>query len=572
MKSLTFPVLSGQKLEFWAKQKNEQNGNDDFVITAQDTIIYKIPNAPKVSTFFEHCHYLDQELTIIWNPKCIEFSLFYTYHPETVYQQGISIISCGDEQTKLLTGQQVRFEQANDKTRPQLHFSPYKAWLNDPNGLCKIDDYYHMFYQFHPNSVDWGPMHWGHAVSKDLFKWQHLPIFLQPQNNLELLGATGGAFSGNAFKDNNGDISFYYTERLPAYDLIEGYKEIQKRAVPDSKLLKPISIETVIEEGPEKISHDFRDPKVWYDTARKCYLMVLATAIEADPAVLLYRSDDGIKWQFASTLYQAPEHFKQNGARSIECPDFIKIDDIWVMIVGFVGYVHPKTGRHNLLFSMTGDFDGLEFTPFDDELQELDFGTDFYALQSFHDGERHLAFSWLFNWEFRKPLGSNYSGEMSLPRVLSVNNKRKLLMQPAPELEQFKQYQLLTTQLTELAEIGTSPIHLHYTGNLDNLVISITSDAGDIAQIKHSKTGIELQVPEKCDGMIYTSEPINLTDLTVVIDRGIIEVFANHGLVCGTKRSYKLNNLKSITDNQKSLNSEINFIAHALASGWNTNT
>ena len=31
--------------------------------------------------------------------------------------------------------------------RPQFHFTPAKAWMNDPNGLYYLDGVYHMSYQ-----------------------------------------------------------------------------------------------------------------------------------------------------------------------------------------------------------------------------------------------------------------------------------------------------------------------------------------------------------------------------------------------------------------------------------------
>ena len=70
-----------------------------------------------------------------------------------------------------------------EKYRPQFHFSPPENWMNDPNGMVFYKGEYHLFYQYHPESTVWGPMHWGHAVSKDLISWEHLDIALEPDHN-----------------------------------------------------------------------------------------------------------------------------------------------------------------------------------------------------------------------------------------------------------------------------------------------------------------------------------------------------------------------------------------------------
>src|SRR5687768_16580140 len=66
--------------------------------------------------------------------------------------------------------------------RPQIHFTPEKNWMNDPNGLVYADGEWHLFYQYNPFGDTWGHMSWGHAVSKDLFHWEHLPVALREED------------------------------------------------------------------------------------------------------------------------------------------------------------------------------------------------------------------------------------------------------------------------------------------------------------------------------------------------------------------------------------------------------
>lgn len=89
----------------------------------------------------------------------------------------------------------------HEKYRPQIHFSPKEKWMNDPNGMVFYNGTYHLFYQYYPDSTVWGPMHWGHATSRDLVRWQHQPIALYPDS-------LGYIFSGSAVADLNNTSGF----------------------------------------------------------------------------------------------------------------------------------------------------------------------------------------------------------------------------------------------------------------------------------------------------------------------------------------------------------------------------
>lgn len=49
--------------------------------------------------------------------------------------------------------------------KPAFHVSAPVGWINDPNGFSVFKGKVHLFYQYHPYSRDWGPMHWGHSVT-----------------------------------------------------------------------------------------------------------------------------------------------------------------------------------------------------------------------------------------------------------------------------------------------------------------------------------------------------------------------------------------------------------------------
>ena len=68
----------------------------------------------------------------------------------------------------------------NPEYRQGIHLAAPVGWMNDPNGFVYYEGYYHLFYQFYPYDSVWGPMHWGHAKSKDLIHWEELPVALAP--------------------------------------------------------------------------------------------------------------------------------------------------------------------------------------------------------------------------------------------------------------------------------------------------------------------------------------------------------------------------------------------------------
>lgn len=524
---------AGYRLEFWAQ------GPGTIRITHKEALLWQVPAFPHDPDFFRYHHREACTVAISWErPEAILWA--YGYDPATVDQTGITVWEFDAEGLVLRIGPEIRDWMESDPLRPALHFSPIRQWMNDPNGLCKIGDAWHMFYQFHPAGTDWGPMHWGHAISKDLFNWIHLPVFLHPEQNLWRLAATGGAFSGNAFEDRDGSHQFFYTERLPAYDLFKGYREIQKLARPGRALLHAVSAETVIETRPSEdgVEHDFRDPKVWWDETAGAYRMVLGAALHGDPAVLLYGSDNLMDWTYLGPIFRAPAHYREHGARAVECPDFFCLDGKWVMVMGFVGYTEPETGRHNLLFALVGDFKDDAFVPDRDELQILDFGTDYYAMQSFKAEGRQIAFAWLFNWEYRKPPGSPYSGEMSLPREISLDASGRLLMQPASELDNAWPPSPLPPEQDGSFALSVVPIDICLKGHLEGTRIVATQGPALSFEIAISNARLSVRLPQDDGKIRYEAAFASATDLRIIHDRGILELFGEGGAICGTRRSY----------------------------------
>ena len=168
--------------------------------------------------------------------------------------------------------------------RPQYHFSPEEKWMNDPNGLVYHDGTYHLFYQYYPDDIVWGPMHWGHAISTDMMHWEHKPIALYPDEH-------GLIFSGSAVVDINNTSGFAQNGETPlvamfTYHLMEGEKagrnDFQTQGIAYSldngETWKKYEGNPVIGNSGIK---DFRDPKVFWHEASEQWIMVLVAGDHA---------------------------------------------------------------------------------------------------------------------------------------------------------------------------------------------------------------------------------------------------------------------------------------------------
>ena len=107
------------------------------------------------------------------------------------------------------------YDDAVISERPRLHIMPPSGWLNDPNGVCRIDDRYHVFYQHNPDGPTHGNVHWGHASSDDLLHWTDEPIALAP---IPESPNASGCWSGCVVDDDGVPTAVYTAVRDHAWN------------------------------------------------------------------------------------------------------------------------------------------------------------------------------------------------------------------------------------------------------------------------------------------------------------------------------------------------------------------
>lgn len=339
----------------------------------------------------------------------------------------------------------------NEPHRPFFHFTPDSMWMNDPNGLVYYEGEYHLFYQYFPGGTKWGPMHWGHAISTDLVRWQHQPIALYPDT-------LGYIFSGSTVVDAN-NTSGFAKDGKPAMVSIFTYHDIEgEKAGRNDYQTQGIAYSTdngrtwtkyvsnPVLRNPGK--RDFRDPKVSWNTQTGKWIMTLATGDH----VCFYSSPNLKEWTLES------EFGKNSGAHGgvWECPDLFEMpvansssEKKWVLLVS-INPGGPNGGSATQYF--VGDFDGHHFTSESTKIQWIDWGKDNYAGVTFSnipetDGRR-ISIGWMSNWQYAQDVPTDkWRSAMTFPRQHSLVRKNDgyiLTSLPVDEI------QLLRVQKTDL--------------------------------------------------------------------------------------------------------------------------
>lgn len=343
--------------------------------------------------------------------------------------------------------------------RPQYHYTPEKNWMNDPNGMVYYEGEYHLFYQNTPFSTqpDFGRMHWGHAVSKDLVHWEELPPAIAP-------GEDGAIFSGSAVVDKNNTSGFFDEE---GSGLVAIYTNNDNKAQPGKPQVQSIAYSkdkgrtwTKYEGNPVLFPEsgvDFRDPKVFWHEESSKWIMSLAVKEKVE----FYTSPNLKEWTFASS-FGADTAGTHRGI--YECPDLFPIyvdgdptKKKWVLTLslGDRNGVNPNdpdtpAGGSGMMY-FVGNFDGTTFTPDEpidsvDDVKWVDFGSDFYAAVTWggippQDG-RKLWVGWMNNWRYAGTLPSEeWRGNMSIPREIKLKSYPeglRLIQSPVEELSDLR--------------------------------------------------------------------------------------------------------------------------------------
>ncbi|WP_037908754.1 glycoside hydrolase family 32 protein [Actinacidiphila yeochonensis] len=401
--------------------------------------------------------------------------------------------------------------------RGQFHFSSQSGWMNDPNGLVYANGEYHFFYQNNPHGLAWDTMHWGHATSPDLVHWTQKPIAMEPGvqpgdlwsgggvvDTHDTSGLKTGVYDPIVVFSNTDGVSVYYSndngQTFQAYD--HGAKQITVPAA------------------------DSRDPKVFWDTDRKRWTMVVWSDQDGN-GVSFYTSPDLLHWTFAS---------RYQGSWLFECPDMYPLPldgdarkQEWVLTSASGEYV-------------VGSFDGTTFHTDWTQPQAMNLGTTyaggtFYAPETFTntpDG-KIVQMAWQGGNQ-----GSTWTGDATFPvdlGLVSTPDGPRVTRTPIPALSSLAS----ETESWKDRTIGAGS---------GNLLSSIKADTYEITarfDVSHStaaRFGFDLHA--RSDGsadssVVYDTAAQTLRGkplapdhgeitLQILVDRGQLEIYADGGL------------------------------------------
>jgi len=401
----------------------------------------------------------------------------------------------------------------NEAYRPQFHFTAWKNWLNDPNGLVFYDGEYHLFFQHNPISLEFGLISWGHAVSPDMVHWQQIADALAPD-------ALGPIWSGSAVVDWENTSGFGHGSDPPLVALYTAAGDPFSQCLAFS--LDRGRTWTKYEQNPvlPQIVSGNRDPKVVRHAPSRQWIMALYLD-GSDFA--LFASPDLKTWTRLQTLTLPG---------CDECPDFFEMpvqggpnESKWVFTAANGHY-------------LVGEFDGQTFTPETDVLAS-DYGANFYAVQTYSDipetDGRRIQIAWMRGGEYPQ---MPFNQQMNFPCELTLRRTPdglRLHRQPVREIAGLYGKEQRWHGLT-LAP-GDNPLHA-LSGDLWDIRVEFEVGSAAALGLRVRGEDVRCNVNDKTLTMLGQTAPLKLDGarlaLRLLVDRTSLEVFADGGQISMT--------------------------------------
>ena len=484
-----------------------------------------------------------------------------------------TIVSENNEGAKVIYSIVIYRRQANyydEQYRGQYHYSVKEGWANDPNGMVYFNNEYHLFYQFYDDGTNWGPMHWGHTVSKDLIHWEDQPIAFYPDEY-------GAMFSGCAVVDENNTSGLFKDGKSGLVALItadgNGQRIIAAYSEDGYNWQKRDGV--LVDWTEDSLNNkDFRDPKVF--RYKDKWFMVIAGG-----PLRIYSSDNLLDWKQESNYKDL----------HTECPDLYRlplknndgsVEYKWVLSRGGryykIGDFTDKNGKWE--FVADKDYEGNDTS--NDGV--MNFGKDSYAAMTYYKNDFNyedrngkvddvVEINWMNTWEdycnaVDDASGNNvFNGTFNLQLKLGLtrdeNGKIVLTQTPISEYDTLKNdkntislkdasikpgenllkdfkgksYKIEsrfmpqegTKEVGFNVQVGANGEKTEVKYNFETKEVSIDRSKSGIIPTKVFGQVMKKSVKENSDGSV---------DLTIYVDRSSVEVFSKDYTVAGAAQIF----------------------------------
>nr|AFJ21575.1 vacuolar invertase [Agave tequilana]AFJ21581.1 putative vacuolar invertase [Agave tequilana] len=367
---------------------------------------------------------------------------------------GVSSKSSGVGPLKLGSGGPYQWtNQMLSWQRTGFHFQPERNWMNDPNGPMYYKGWYHFFYQYNPDAAVWGNIAWGHAVSRDLVRWKHLPIALAPDQWYDIKGV----WSGSATLLPDGRVILLYTGGT------NESAQVQNLAVPvdlNDPLLRnwaKAEANPVMVPPPGIGVQDFRDPTTaWYEPSDATWRVAIGSKDSAHSGMaMVYSTKDFVSYTMLPGILHS---VKRVGMW--ECIDLYPIAtsaaganrglDPSARPSNLVKHVlKASTSDDNSDYYAIGTYDPAanKWIPDDESLDvgiglRYDWGK-FYASKTFFDEQkqRRVLWGWISETDSESAdIAKGWASLQGIPRTVLFDMKTRsnLLTWPVEEVESLR--------------------------------------------------------------------------------------------------------------------------------------
>lgn len=455
----------------------------------------------------------------------------------------------------------------NDRHRPRFHFLHCEEgdiMPGDPNGAIYWKGRYHLFYIFQRHQDDPpATIHcWGHASSIDLLHWEHHPTALDVADN----DPDRGIFSGNALVDRNGRPTLIYHGvglgncMAQANDdrLIDWTKSPLNPLVP------------IPASGDSNYGkYDSWDPHAWLESDE--YFAIFGGNPGTGAPPTLFRGPELTKLEYVGPFL--PRDRWSLPGEDVSCPDFFPLGEKHVLLC----ISHMLGARY-----FVGEWKDARFTPESHGRMNWPGGC-FFAPETLVDARgRRIVWAWCLD---ERPsvmrASGGWSGVMSLPRVLGLDDQGRMTIEPVEELERLRINPVEIEQVNVpaggevvLSSVLGDCIELWVefpSGLRDRVSVDVrrSPDARESTRIEFdpqsqqlsidvSKSSLDpairykswclFQPPDAQEASRRVTEqvaPLELNEseslkLRIYVDRSMLEVFAN-GRQCLTQRIWPVN-------------------------------